>query len=91
MATWYKVNKYISKFGNEKWIVPIEVEKFSESSVWIKGNRHNRIAEYDNYFPTQDEAFNFAVSRVQGKIDYLKDSLKSAEIVLAQIQAEINS
>lgn len=92
MATWYKVNKWASSsiFEDNKWVNPIEVEKFTESSVWIGKNRNNRRSEYLNYFPTKEEAFNFALGRAQEKIDCLKDEFKKAEKDLTEIQVEIN-
>jgi hypothetical protein len=48
MSTWYR----------SRWqaIDPVEVERETDSSVFINGRRHNKITSYECYFPTWEAA-----------------------------------
>lgn len=50
----------------------VDVERVSESSVWIKGRRHARITDYDGYHATFEAARDWLVKLYQDKIDALQ-------------------
>jgi len=52
--TWYKAFYYQSHLSAK--VVEVQVERWSESSVWIKGRRYARETEYEVYFPQRVNA-----------------------------------
>lgn len=60
-STWYKTG-----YGNQ--VDAVEVERFTDKSVWVKRFRYNspepvverknRVTDYGNYYPTLQEAIN---------------------------------
>jgi hypothetical protein len=75
-------------------IKPVEVEKESESSVWIKGRVNKKISSYTGFFKTWDEARNYLINQIQQKIDSAKRSLeyydKEDGYALIQSQESLN-
>jgi hypothetical protein len=87
MEKWYKLKHWI--YGkNDKWIEPIWVDKHTDNTVWIKG-RMNRIrSDYENYFPTFDEAKSFCIARIERELEGIKNQLAGSEKDLESIKAE---
>jgi len=53
----------------------IEVERETEKSIWIRGNRELKHTEYSRIFDTYCEAYEFVVSLLNGKIEQLQRKL----------------
>ena len=75
MTTWYVT----SNWG--KRIEPVEVEKSTDKSVWIEGNRRALISDYSSHFPTWAEAKEHLLGKAGRK-------LEAARAQLARAQAE---
>ena len=43
----------------------IEVERFTDSSVWVRGRRRPRLAEYWSYFDSFEKAKSYLVSKAE--------------------------
>lgn len=50
----------------------VDVDRISESSVWIKGRRHARITDYDGYHETFEAARDWIAKLHQNKINALQ-------------------
>jgi hypothetical protein len=86
METWFKYNRFAH--GKEKRISSVLVDKATNQTIWING-RANRIrSDYHNFFPTFQEAKNFAINRYAQRIEVYKSNIEDAEKEMAIIQAE---
>lgn len=72
---WFQTSDY------SRTVDPVVVERVTESSVWIKGKRHNRLG-YDSFFPTKSDAWNWKINRqiarrdsAQRQVDYEQERL----------------
>lgn len=75
MATWFKTTKW----SHKNPIEAVEVERFTDSSVWIKGNRQARSAEWDQFWPTWGEAHAFLLRRAEQKLASARTALTMAQ------------
>ena len=69
----YKAGHYCSKMIEE-----VLVERESESSVWVGGNRLAKMSTYDCYFDTWIQAKQHLVLKFQSKVDSARGRLNSA-------------
>lgn len=70
--------KYLTKF---KTIERVEVERETDSSVWVNGRRNAKRGEYWNYWNTWDDAKAFLLKEAE-------DNLISARLRLSKAQGE---
>lgn len=70
--------KYLTHRREAK-ITPIEVERETAKYVWIKGRRHGKRTEWDNYFDTWEEAKDFLMKGAEG-------ALKTSRLMLERAQ-----
>jgi hypothetical protein len=70
METWFEV------WGDK--ITTVLVEKHSDNSVWIFGQRRNRVS-WRSYFPTWEEAHRHLLDKAEAE-------LKSAQLALQRQQ-----
>jgi hypothetical protein len=70
METWFEV------WGDK--ITTVLVEKHSDHSVWIFGQRRGRIS-WRSYFPTWEEAHQHLLGKAEAE-------LKSAQLALQRLQ-----
>jgi hypothetical protein len=87
---WFKARfcDYVSSYGNYNQIVPVTVERATDSFVWIGGRRHaKRSTDYDQYFPTWDEAQAWLIERADEAVAYRREKLANAEDARAAILA----
>lgn len=75
-----------NRWGCEAKIEEIEVEKESEKSVWIEGNRNAKMSDYANYYSSWDEAKNALYSCQKTYVDGVRSSLERAKGVLGNIK-----
>ena len=68
-------------------IRPIDIERETKECVYIKGRRHNKISDYDSYFPTREEAKAYLIKKAQYEVDKHKIWLRDAEETLAKVKA----
>ena len=76
MKTYYKVS-----WG--RTISPIEVEKETENSVWIKGVRQNKKSTHASYYQSYEEAYNHIKTS-------LEKSVKGCEFRLNEANKTLN-
>ena len=79
--------KYVSERSSIPAITAIEVERETESSVWIHGRRNAKRSGYLNYFDTFEQAKDFLLSEAHKIIDAKKAALGNAEAYLESIEA----
>ena len=48
-------------------ITEVEVERVSDKSIWIKGNRRSKISSYECYFDTLNEAKEHSKNHFESK------------------------
>lgn len=84
MEIWYRFN-YMAWMSKPR-IEPVKVEKSTASTIWIDGRQHRIKSDYDNFFPTYEEAKAFGVDKYSRKVSSLKTKLQSAEEELQEIE-----
>lgn len=72
-TTWYRAWPTFNE------IVPVDVDKATDSSVWIGGRRLARATDHQSYFPTWDEAHAHLLQRAQEDLDRARRSLERAQ------------
>jgi hypothetical protein len=68
-------------------ITPIEVEKETESSVWVNGRRRAKATAYDQIFKTLPEAKKFMISRCEREIAEYEKRISEAREALIDFKA----
>ena len=72
--------------GGGSKITPVEVEKETEKSVWIKGNRHAKESGYAHYFDTWEDAKGALMSCQKSVIKRIRRELEVAKSVRVNIK-----
>jgi hypothetical protein len=73
---WYKVeNRWSSGIESSKQIIEVEVDRFTESSVWIGGKRMAIHTAYEAYFPTQQAAIDYCEAFFQQKLESARKAM----------------
>lgn len=67
-------------------ITAIEIERETDSSVWIGGRRSAKSTEYDNYFDTWDEAHKFLLDKAGALLDAARHRLQQAQAAHGNIK-----
>lgn len=73
---WFKT--YRSVYSAPR-IDAVEIEKFSDSSVWVEGRRRARISTYDCYFPTWEEARDILMHDAEVELNHARRRLERAQ------------
>lgn len=81
---WYKYDSFC--FRDKEFIKAVEVEKFTDKTVWIRSRRYSRSSQFDNYFPTFEEAKEFVVEKFKRRLQSSKDNLYRCEADLQKIK-----
>lgn len=78
--------KFVARLGYPNDIRVVTIDKETEASVWVGGNRRAKITEYENYFDTWQEAKDCIVAnarselrRAKMRVDRARSKLQSAE------------
>ncbi len=77
---------YFSRYGPSD-IEPVEVERTTDSCVWINGRKHLRASTYDMYFETWEAAHAYLLDRAQEHYNAANRALISADKLLADVVA----
>jgi len=77
------MKKYRTYFNS---IDVIEIEKESESSVWIDGRRRSKDSSWQQYFDNFQEAKNYLIDEKIKEIDRIAERLNSVRIELNKIE-----
>ena len=85
METWYKV-----RFDK---IEPVEVVRhtakfviFPKDEFWNKERKEAKRSDWSNYFETWEEAYDYALTKAQAKVDSLRLQLQKANGTLGNIK-----
>lgn len=83
---WYQTRERGDYWG--KYIEPVEVEKYTEHFVWLRGRkaREGRITAYYCYFPTWADAQAHLLDIAQKRLDSARLSLQNAQGYLGNIK-----
>ena len=73
--------------NNWQGIIEVEVERKSESSVWINGNRRAIRSSYENYFDTAEECKAFMLREAEAVLKSAEDRLEYERKRVAEIMA----
>lgn len=73
--TWYEYE--IVCFGEDR-IVSVEIDRFTDHSVWIRGERFARLG-WRNFFPTPDDAKRWAIEQARWWVGRMKEKLADAQ------------
>lgn len=82
--TWYTTNHWRTTIDAK------EVERYTEGSVWpkgaYKGRRQARTSQYEQWWPTWEEAHNHLMQRAEAKVNSLRSQLQHANGELGNIK-----
>lgn len=81
MTTFYKIG--ILPYG--KFVEPVEVERFTASTVWVRGRQHRRTTSWEKYFTTENDAWDHLVSNAMASLESCKRSVAYQEEKLDEI------
>ena len=73
------------EWSQRQLIREIEVDGFSDDSVWIKGTRRDRHGRFDNYFETFEEAQIFLIEKRAEEINDAWTQIKLKEKMIEKI------
>jgi len=76
---WYLVRRTF--YGMDQ-ITPVEIERFTDLSVFINGRAQRREGQYENFFPSWEYAKAFCVKRAEQNVEGAKTSLARAHSAL---------
>jgi len=82
----YKVNFHGDFHVNPK-IEVVEVERETDSSIWVNGNRFSKRGAWKSYFNTFEEAKAALIEKQKEKNKRLERSLKRGTAVLNEVEA----
>jgi len=72
--------KYATGYTYNKLIEKVEIERETESSVWIKGIRKGkRTHDWHNFFDTWEEAHNFLLDNSESDLKSARNRLSTAQ------------
>lgn len=77
--------KYVAGWWRGR-IKTVEVERETESSVWINGRRNAKLNNYKNYFDTWEEAHSYLMEKAQRKVNEARKSLEQANSELGTVK-----
>lgn len=67
-------------------ITSVEIERETDSSVYINGRRRSKRSEYEDYFDTWEEAHEFLTRRAQDDVESARHVLERANSRLGNIK-----
>ena len=73
--------------SNWRGVLEVEVERKSESSVWINGRRNALRSSYENYFATPEECKAFMLREAESVLKSAEGRVEHARKRVAEIMA----
>lgn len=67
-------------------ITEIEVDRETESSVWVKGVRRQKVTEYAVYHNSWDDAHSYLLAAAGRKVEYARKTLEEHRSYLGNVQ-----
>ena len=81
------MKKYMTASCTKEKIKLVEVDRETESSVWVNGRRSPKLSGYTNYFDTWLEAKSFLLSEAAADVVNAKSKLDHYKSKLQEIEA----
>ena len=81
------MKKYLVTLWYRSLIREIEVERETESSVWIKGRRLAKFSNYEKYFSTWEDAHTFLLFEANKRKDLAERNLNDANRTIEKVLA----
>lgn len=81
--------KYLTYYGtsHSNKITAVEIERETETSVWIDGQRRQKRSSYENYWDTWDEAYAHILGKAERKAVSARIHLNTANNELDSIKS----
>lgn len=67
--------KYLTEHYSNPRIIEVEVEKETESSVWVRGSRSAKLTDNRGYFDSWEDAHAFLLKNAEAKVEQARISL----------------
>jgi hypothetical protein len=80
----YKTNNFYTLRPIDE--IELEVEKETDSTMWVNGKRMVKKTEMNCYFKTYNEAKTYLILKQKDKITKIETSLKFAQNQLQKLQ-----
>lgn len=80
------IKKYVATPGWSVEIHALEVERETDSSVWINGRRAAKRSEYHNYFDKWEGAHALLLAKAYSELDQSQKRLDRAQSNLEEIK-----
>lgn len=71
--------------GKEK-IKEVESERQSDKSLWINGNRHNWISDWNAFFLTYSDAKNYLIKHWESEVNSAQRNLNNKNEKLSKVR-----
>ena len=77
--------------GYDRWLVEakieeVEAERETETSIWIKGRRNNKLSGYEAYHDTWEAAHNFLMEKATEKVESARRELERHKSALGNVK-----
>jgi hypothetical protein len=81
------MKKYRVNIGwGDARIEEVEVERETEMSIWINGDRHAKRSDSLNYFTSYNEAYGTLLDKAEKKVSLQKNQLKAVTEFLEDVK-----
>lgn len=80
------MKKFMSYEGFKFSITEVEIERETESSVWIDGKRKSKMSEYKCFHDSFEGAKSYLLGLAQTKVDCARSALEYANSQLGNIK-----
>ena len=80
------IKKFKAINGYRKDIEIVHVERESDNSVWIKGNRRGKVTDYETYFDDFDSAKSHLLSKAEEELNIARRRLETAQGVYGNVK-----
>lgn len=75
-----------SAWRTEAKITAVEIDRESESSVWVKGNRLQKVTQWHHFHDSWEAAQAYLISEAERKVEHMRRSLEVHKSYLGNIK-----
>lgn len=83
--------KYYMSEKYPPYVKEVEVQKTTESSVWINGHRENKVSEYRSYHPSAIEAIEHLIQKQFAEVEMYKRYIHHYQAKLDEMESIKNN
>jgi hypothetical protein len=73
-------------FSYDGLIKNVSIDKETDKSVWINGNRHLKSCEYEQFHDTWDDAKNYLLSKAESQLICARRELEKAQGYMGNVK-----